>query len=217
MPKYFGTWDVDVVLEYIRKLPRNEELSFQQLSHKLAMLMALANADRCSDLAALDLNYAQLQTNGMKFIIPRLTKTRRSGPPLEAFYPSFPEEPRLCPVTTLECYQTRSQNLREPMSETSSPLFIAVRKPHKPVKASTIGHWLKNVMKAAGVNTSVFSAHSTRGAATSKARAVGVSLADILHAANWSSPSTFCRFYCRPVLNGQFGTHVLRSQHQDSW
>ena len=41
-------------------------------------------------------------------------------------------------------------------------------------------HWLKKVMQAAGVDTRVFSAHSTRGASTSKARSVGVTTADIL-------------------------------------
>ena len=38
------------------------------------MLMALTNADRCSDLAALDLVYCTYQENGVKFIIPGLTK-----------------------------------------------------------------------------------------------------------------------------------------------
>ena len=48
-PKYSFTWDVDIVLSYIRDLPSNEDLSFQLLSHKVAMLMALANADRSLD------------------------------------------------------------------------------------------------------------------------------------------------------------------------
>ena len=89
-PKYAVTWDVDVVLSYLRSLPDNQKVSFQLLSHKLAMLMALANADRCSDLAALDLNHCTFQGGGVRFIIPGLTKTRKSGPPVEAFYPAFP-------------------------------------------------------------------------------------------------------------------------------
>ena len=216
-PKYGATWDVDIVLQYFRTMPKNEDLSFQTLSHKLAMLLALANADRCSDLAALDLDYVRPQINGIKFIIPGLTKTRRSGPPLEAFYPYFTEEPQLCPVKTFEHYQERSQKLRTSKQGTRNPLFVSVRKPYKPVKAATIGHWLKKVMKDAGVDTEVFSAHSTRGASTSKARSVGVATADILKAANWSSASTFCRFYCRPVTNGHFGLGVLKSRTQDTW
>ena len=104
--KYSFTWKVDTVLA----LPDNDSLSLQQLSHKLVMLMALANADRCSDLAALDLRYRCAQGNGEKFIIPGLTKSRHSGPPIEAFYPAFPEDIRLCPVQALRCYIARSEN-----------------------------------------------------------------------------------------------------------
>ena len=215
-PKYLATWDVDTVLDYIRKLPDNNDLSFQQLTHKLAMLMALANADRCSDLAALDIRYHSAQGNGEKFVIPGLTKSRRKGPPLESFYVSYPEEPILCPVRTLHSYIQRSKDLRKPTSS-SNPLFISVRKPHKPVKPATIGHWIRSVMKAAGIDTQIFSAHSTRGAATSKAKAAGVSSAEILKAANWSSISTFCRFYHRPSHSGNFGRGVLEKQRTGNW
>ena len=66
-------------------------------------------------------------------------------------------------------------------------------------------------MSSAGIDTKVFSAHSTRGAATSKAKSAGVSTGDILKAANWSTTSTFCRFYHRPVNSGKFGRGVLRT------
>ena len=90
------------------------------------------------------------------------------------------------------------------------PLFIATHRPHKPVKACTIGNWLKVVMSQAGVDTQHFTAHSTRGAATSKAKAVGVSTSDILKAANWSSSGTFARFYHRTVHTPEFGRRVLQ-------
>ncbi len=54
---------------YIEGLP-NKDISFQQLSHKLVMLMALTNADRCSDLTALDLSYHSSERNGERFLIP---------------------------------------------------------------------------------------------------------------------------------------------------
>ena len=62
------------------------------------MLMALSNADRCSELASLDLRFRSHLREGVKFVIPGLTKTRRSGPPKEVFYPSYPEDEKLCPV-----------------------------------------------------------------------------------------------------------------------
>ena len=61
-------------------------------------------------------------------------------------------------------------------------LLISVRKPHQPVKSATIGHFKK--MEQAGIDVSIFSAHSTSGATTSKAKAAGVSLHEILKAAD---------------------------------
>ena len=76
-------------------------------------------------------------------------------------------------------------------------------------------------MKEAGIDTSTFMAHSSQGAATSKAKAVGVPMVDILKAANWSSNSTFCRFYNRPT-NDWFRQSILsrvsfKRYHAVSW
>ena len=88
----------------------------------------------------------------MKFAIPGLTKTRKDGPPIEAFYSEFPENQKLCPIRTLKCYEKRSKNVRQ--SEGSrNPLFLATRRPHRPVKACTIGNWLKVIMSRAGIDT----------------------------------------------------------------
>ena len=99
-PRYSETWDVNRVLLYIRNLPDNDHLSLQSLTHKLAMLFALSNADR-SRLASLDLRFRSVTREGVKFVIPGLTKTRRGGPPKKAFYPSFTEDRKLSPVVTL--------------------------------------------------------------------------------------------------------------------
>ena len=207
-PRYTTTWDVDRVLIYIHNLPENGQLSLAVLAHKLAMLMALSNADRCSELASLDLRFRAYLREGVKFVIPGLTKTRRSGSPKEVLYPSYPEDEKLCPVRTLESYELRTKQLRLQSTERSR-LFLSVRKPHAPVKASTIGHWLQSLMAQAGIDVSMFSAHSTRGAATSKAKRMGVSTTDILKTADWSSVSTFRRFYHRPINCNEFGRKVL--------
>ena len=101
-PSYTTTWDVERVLIYIHNLPVNGQLSLAILAHKLAMLMELSNADRCSELASLNLRFRSYLREGGKFVIPGLTKTRRSGPPKEVLYPSCPEDEKLCPVRTLE-------------------------------------------------------------------------------------------------------------------
>ena len=210
IPRYTSTWDVDVVLKHLAALPGNQELSLPMLTHKLAMLLALTSAKRCSELASLDLRFCSIQSEGARFVIPGLTKTRRTGPPKEVFFAYFHQNVKLCPVNTLVAYRERTKTLR-PATGESGRLFIAVRRPHLPVKPATIGHWLKRIMERSGINTKIFAAHSTRGASTSKAEAGGVSVPDILKAADWSSASTFTRFYHRPVqpAGSTFGRVVL--------
>ena len=50
-------------------------------------------------------------------------------------------------------------------------------------------------IECAGVDTSIFKGHSTRGASSSKAALSGVMVSDILQAADLSSEGTFQRFY----------------------
>lgn len=53
-PKYGSTW---CVLDYIRSLGSNKDLGLKQLSFKLVVLLALANASRASEIQALDIRY----------------------------------------------------------------------------------------------------------------------------------------------------------------
>ena len=54
-----------------------------------------------------------------------------------------------------------------------------------------LAHWIKDLLKEAGVNTEIFKAHSVRGAATSAALDKGAHISDILNTADWSRESTF--------------------------
>lgn len=52
-------------------------------------------------------------------------------------------------------------------------------------------------MDNAGIDTTKYRGHSTRGAATSNLSSKGFSVAEILARANWSSERTFNKFYRR--------------------
>ena len=67
-----------------------------------------------------------------------------------------------------------------------------------------------NVLKEAGVNVSVFSAHSTRSAASSKASDKGLNLAEISKVAGWSNAKTFAMF-CKKTISENFGQAILRA------
>jgi len=73
--------------------------------------------------------------------------------------------------------------------------FLSLIGKHDPVTSSTIAQWIKTCLQEAEIDVGVFKAHSTRGAASSKAAWSGVTVSDILQAADWSSESTFQKFY----------------------
>ena len=66
---------------------------------------------------------------------------------------------------------------------------------------STISGWLRNVLKSSGINVSLFTAHSTRSATTSKASASGWSVIEILERGTWSNMSTWQRFYKKDIIS----------------
>ena len=74
---------------------------------------------------------------------------------------AFPESPSICPVLALKAYLDRTAHLRH---SDDMNLLISQRKPHKCVVSQTLAWWMKNIMAAAGIDTTVFKQHSTRSA-----------------------------------------------------
>ncbi|XP_045023231.1 integrase/recombinase xerD homolog [Daphnia magna] len=205
-PKYAGTWDVDVVLIFFKTAPPNEKLSLIQLSRKTAMLLALVTMFRVSELAAINLSSINCSDSGLLFSLSRLRKSQRNGPLFSRNIVRL-EDAIICPVAATEAYIKATLPLRK--QGENANLFVGSVKPHKEVKGSTIGQWLKKVLELAGVDTSIFSAHSTRGASASKAAEKGVPTDSILKTASWASESTFVRFYRRDIPQKDAGTTVL--------
>ena len=56
---------------------------------------------------------------------------------------------------------------------------------------------------------SIFSGHSVRGASTSAVAGAGVTMNEIMQAADWSTESVFQRFYYRPSHNVSYNRTVL--------
>lgn len=100
-------------------------------------------------------------------------------------------------VRCLKAYEEMSSELRPPGER---QLLIALKNPHKAVSAPTIARWVRWVMQEAGISLRQFGAHSARGAMASKAFALGARLEDIIYAADWSSDSTFKRFYFKLIV-----------------
>ena len=80
-----------------------------------------------------------------------------------------------------------------------SVFFLSYVSPHKPISKPRLAGWVKEVLKLAGVDTQIFTAHSVRGAASSKAFLHGLSVREVLDHGSWSRESTWQRFYHREV------------------
>ena len=211
LPRYTCTWDVRIVLDFIKALGDNQSLSLKSLTLKTVMLMALTRPSRSADLSQLDINAKRYKPDGVVFTPKALSKQSQSGRAItEFFFPSFPDDSSLCPVLALRAYEESTRQLREGTSQ----LFVAIIKPHKAVSSSTIARWLKTMIGMAGINTSIFKTHSTRGASASTAASMGVTTNEILKAADWSSESVFQKFYYKPTESSSYGRAVLSAGGQ---
>ena len=196
-PRYESTWDTDVVLDYLSSLGNDESLDFAQLSLKLLTVLALVTLMRIGELNSISCSSVCLSTSKVTFSLLRLRKKQHSGPLQSFSIPAFTGS-LVCPVKCFREYWTRTSKLRNPSCQS---LFVITKKPHTATSTSTLGRWIKKCLSDAGIDDSVFSAHSTRGAGASKAAASGVATESILRAASWSSESTFARHYNRPITS----------------
>lgn len=198
MSKYSTTWDPQIVLNEVGKWFPNKQLSLEKITKKLAILLALCTAHRVQTISLIKTNNISITNNGISIAITDVIKTSAPGreQPL-LFLPYFRDNPNICPATALEDYLFVTKSYR---SVTTQNLFLTFHRPFKIASAQTISRWIKDVLHTSGVDVSVFGAHSTRHAATSAARASGVSLDTIRKRAGWTSTSqTFAKFYNRPL------------------
>jgi hypothetical protein len=56
-------------------------------------------------------------------------------------------------------------------------------------------------MRAAGIDTAIFKAHSVRSASAAKAKGNFVPVDDILSKVGWSNVDTFRKYYDKSVVN----------------
>ena len=203
-PRYSETWDVSVVLHYLQGLSPVGTLTLKELTLKLVTLILLVSGQRGQTVHLLNLSNMRVSVDSYTFLFSKLLKQTRPGFPNPTVTLTAFRDSRLCVVTTLKEYISRTELLRG----SESQHFVSYIKPHKAVSRDTIGRWVKTVLSSAGIDTKKFKPHSTRAAAVSAASNVSVSL--ILSTAGWSSESTFAKFYNKPVVReSQFASSVL--------
>lgn len=206
-PRYNFIWDPSPVVSYLGTLFPHESLTLEVLSNKL---VTLTTAQRIQTLAAIRLPNIVF-SDILVIKIPARLKTSGIGRPQPILtFRRFNDKPELCIFSLIRLYLELMRELRR---KDSDELFISHRSPHKPVTSQTLGRWIKTVLCKAGVNISIFSAHSARHASTSFAASRGISVDEIRRTAGWSKSSeVFARFYNRPIIE----TPSLQSAILDS-
>ena len=171
------------------------------------MLIALVSAQRGQSINILDIQCMREASTQFEFLLSEHIKQSRPGYKVPSVVlKAYPDDPSLCVFTHLKEYLKRTKPLRG----TEAKLFISFIKPHKVVSKETISRWIRMVMFAAGIDTNQFKPHSTRAAATSRAKAACVPIHEILNTAGWSSSRCFDRFYNKPLESSTFASAVLK-------
>lgn len=207
LPRYAttGTWDLNVILDFLYTLSPVNELSLKMLTYKLTMLLCVLSGQRSQSVHLFDVINMQLSYSRVEFVIPDCTKTSRPGFHNGVFeYQAYAPNRRLCVVTVLKEYLKRTLDVR---GKTHS-LLLTHAKPHGAASADTIRRWVKDCLKLGGIDTSIFKPHSTRGASTSHACNMNVSLDLIMKSAGWQKENTFTKYYKFKVKKN-FGNEIL--------
>ena len=192
IPRYTSTWNVDTVLNFLDMKTPLSSISLKDLTHKTAMLIALASGSRAQSIHMMNLDLMKESTNLFTFYFDSPLKTSRINSKPQIIEVRRMEGSACCVYSAVAEYIKRTKSLRK-----TSHFWISWNKPYSGVTRDSISRWLKDVMRAAGIDTSVFSGHSTRMASTSKAKSLGVGLSSIITTAGWNSTSNFYKFYLR--------------------
>lgn len=194
-PKYDITWDPKDVLKYFEE---STQASLKFISAKLLTLLALATGQRIQTLSLIKCSNIFENERGIRIIIPDRIKT--SGPKKQQpilTLPFFVARPSLCVAKLIQQYSDITKNMRDTLPDV---FFRTTRKPHGPASKQSLSRWVKEALEAAGIDTSIFKAHSTRHASTSDAHRKGLSMDVIRKSAGWSDSSNcFAVFYNCPL------------------
>lgn len=211
LPRYSSVWDVNVVLKYLKTVAPASSLSLKELSYKVTMLLLLLlSSQRLQTMKLLDIRNLSSTGSSFSFLITEKVKQTRPGTYMQRFtFKAYSPDRRLCIYIYLKEYLSKTEKLRGQETQ----LLISFNKPYKGVSKDTIARWAKTALAKDGIETTIFSAHSTRAASVSAAKNKGAPLDTIMSTAGWSNAGTFQTYYDKPVQDNKqidYG-HVILS------
>lgn len=105
-------------------------------------------------------------------------------------------DPTLDVVRCIREYLIRTEEIRGSVDR----FFLTTQPPYRGASKPTLARWTRESLKEAGVQVSVWSAHSVRSASTSKLARIKVPIGMIMEKAQWKCASTFRKFYDKPII-----------------
>ena len=113
LPKYQHTFDIEILLKYVKKLPPNECLPFKMLSYKTLLLTIYSTLSRVSSIARLGPHITENRDHVVLHLL-HLEKQSRPGH-VRGYIPieKFSEDPSLCPVAAIIEYHAKVIRLDE--------------------------------------------------------------------------------------------------------
>ena len=149
------------------------QIDIETTVNETAYVKCIGLSSKRTSLHMLDIRFMKEGETQFEFLLPEHIKQSRPGyKPPSVMLKAYPTDNKLCVVSHIKEYLRRTY---KPLRGDSTKLFISFMKPHKHISRETQSCWIKTVMEAAGIYTSIiFHPHSTRAAATSKAKAACV-------------------------------------------
>ena len=153
-PKYAHTWDVDLVLRYIRELGDNDGLRLKELTLKLAMMLALKSSGKAQKLSCLDPELMADKGPGLVFEVAKLTKCCHTGKlRRKPKFSQFLEDAKIDVVGCVRDYLQVTQEACTTPERQRQQLF-SYTKPHDPGVPCPGSRWLREMMSRASIDTS---------------------------------------------------------------
>ena len=169
------------------------QCTLKDLTLKLVMLMLLATCSRLQRIHSVKKTNIAFESNrSIAIKIDEIQKHSTRGKSFEMIEVTpYDNDSGVCVIKTLKEYLERTTDI----SNAGDHLLCSYCPPYRRVGIPTIGRWTKTVMAKAGIDISMFKAHSTRSASASALACAGVPLQEILRKGAWSDESTFRHFY----------------------
>ena len=147
----------------------------EMLTLKTVTILALLSGHRCQSMTSLSLAHMDININRVIFFISKAIKnTTRSFQPQPIELKAYNKDGSIYPVRTVVEYIKATEKIRK-----SENIIVSYHK-HNIVTTQTVSRYVKQTFKAAGINTSFFTAHSTRHFSSSKTFMKGRSLTNIV-------------------------------------